>query len=522
MPTFDFTAPDGKTYSVDGPDGATPDQAFKILQDHLGASSPAEEGSSVGGTAKALGVGVAKGTIGLVGLPGDLYHAGLRALGDTLTPESNYGSDAIQRGIEGYTGKFYQPKGGIERGAETIGEFAPAVIGGPESIGVKLATRVAAPALASEAAGALTQGTAAEPYARAAGAIVGAGGATAAARKFQEMAAAKTAANVLPTGDQLVSTGSKQFDQARDMNVVVKPDFASNTASDMRAALKTYDPQDAGVSDVFRKIDRLDKLSASAPGLPPVAVDMNEVENVRKQLSALRTSADANTRSAAKTAQLVLTKNQMALTPADVLSGDAAAYANKMQEAVGNYGAGKRSQIVQGKQNLAELNAATAGSGANVDNGLRQAFKQLARPVNNTNMPVWRKLGFNADEGAAIEQAAKGTVVGNTARYLGKGAPTGLVSAAGGLGIGHMAGGPLGAIALPAAGYVAKKIGDLSTKKAVAALDSLVRSHSPLAAQVAQSLPQIVQKLPPQTTKLLMALSATQVTQAPQPAYQAR
>jgi hypothetical protein len=36
MPTFDFTSPEGKTYSVEGPEGATQDQAFQILQQHIG------------------------------------------------------------------------------------------------------------------------------------------------------------------------------------------------------------------------------------------------------------------------------------------------------------------------------------------------------------------------------------------------------------------------------------------------------------------------------------------------------
>jgi hypothetical protein len=35
MPTFDFTSPDGKNYSVQGPDGATPEQAIQVLQQHL-------------------------------------------------------------------------------------------------------------------------------------------------------------------------------------------------------------------------------------------------------------------------------------------------------------------------------------------------------------------------------------------------------------------------------------------------------------------------------------------------------
>lgn len=40
MPTFEFTAPDGKTYEVEGPDGATEAQAFGILQQRLGGQQP--------------------------------------------------------------------------------------------------------------------------------------------------------------------------------------------------------------------------------------------------------------------------------------------------------------------------------------------------------------------------------------------------------------------------------------------------------------------------------------------------
>jgi hypothetical protein len=320
------------------------------------------------------------------------------------------------------------------------------------------------------------------------------------------MAAARKALPAVPTGEQLLETGSNQFNQARNMDVVVKPDFAQKTAADMRAALKDFDPEDAAVRDVFRKIDRLDNLAPPSSSIP-VAVDMNEVENVRKQLSKLRMSPDASTREAAKKAQEVLTKNQMAITAADTISGDAPLYSKTMQDAVGNYGAGKRSAVVTGKQDLAELNAGTAGSGANEDNALRQAMKQLARPINNTNVPVAKRLGFNDPEISAIKGAATGTTAGNTARYLGKLAPTGSVSGVLSGGAGFAAAGPVGAIGLPAAGYLAKKIGDLSTKRAVAAVDSLVRSRSPLAAQVAAQLPPLlVQQLPAKTQSLLQSL----------------
>lgn len=39
MPTFEFTSPDGKKYSVQGPAGATQEQAFAILQQQLGGAA---------------------------------------------------------------------------------------------------------------------------------------------------------------------------------------------------------------------------------------------------------------------------------------------------------------------------------------------------------------------------------------------------------------------------------------------------------------------------------------------------
>jgi hypothetical protein len=40
MPTFEFTAPDGKTYEVQGPEGATQEQAFSMLQSQIAGGSP--------------------------------------------------------------------------------------------------------------------------------------------------------------------------------------------------------------------------------------------------------------------------------------------------------------------------------------------------------------------------------------------------------------------------------------------------------------------------------------------------
>jgi hypothetical protein len=41
-PSFTFTSPEGQKYTVNGPDGATPEQAFAILQGWIGGNQKAE------------------------------------------------------------------------------------------------------------------------------------------------------------------------------------------------------------------------------------------------------------------------------------------------------------------------------------------------------------------------------------------------------------------------------------------------------------------------------------------------
>jgi hypothetical protein len=151
--------------------------------------------------AKSGGIGVVKGGLGLLGSLGDLTDLGAKG----IEKASNFVSDrlgvdryqrpaapsilqniptagSLQKNVEGVTGEFYQPKTTAGEYAQTAGEFLPGMIGGPEGIASRLATRVAAPAVASETAGQLTQGTAAEPYARIAAALMAPAATSAAAR----------------------------------------------------------------------------------------------------------------------------------------------------------------------------------------------------------------------------------------------------------------------------------------------------------------------------------------------------
>lgn len=141
--------------------------------------------------ARSVPGGLAKGVAAIAGLPGDLVsmaRAGVKALPDLSLPPAMQaakdahpfqpmgslpGSSDISTAIGKAAGGYYQPQTTLGKYAETIASFAPAAVA-PGGIAARIA-RVAVPGAASEAAGEATQGTPLEPYARAGGALLGAG-----------------------------------------------------------------------------------------------------------------------------------------------------------------------------------------------------------------------------------------------------------------------------------------------------------------------------------------------------------
>jgi len=124
--------------------------------------------------------GLGRGAAALAGAAGDLSEYGARGLdwatrgvggliGADIKPRQaqapSYGSAAAQRTLEGITGPLYQPKTLPGQFASTIGEFAPAALAGGGGAAAR-AFNTVVPAVASESAGQITKGTAAEPWAR--------------------------------------------------------------------------------------------------------------------------------------------------------------------------------------------------------------------------------------------------------------------------------------------------------------------------------------------------------------------
>ena len=128
-----------------GEAGATPRARPSVPTDLVGASKTKEVFDSAD-AAKSFGIGLAKGGIGLVGTPGDLWAY----VNDGETPLPT--SAGIRRKVETVTGPFHQPRTLAGELSETLGEFAPAALVGPGTLARRLAVTGAA-AVGSEAVG---------------------------------------------------------------------------------------------------------------------------------------------------------------------------------------------------------------------------------------------------------------------------------------------------------------------------------------------------------------------------------
>lgn len=237
-------------------------------------------GEAAADVAKSGGVGLAQGAIGLVTLPGNLEYLGrlgidkaATALGfedpktssDTVLPTFGDVKSGIEQNV---TGKFYEPKTTAGEYARTIGEFAPMAVLGPGGLGAR-AVNVIAPALTSETAGQLTKGTAAEPWARAAGALAGGMLPTAAMRVATpvsggEAVRAAHVANLQNEGVQALTAGQRTGNKALR--------WAETVAADTPGAARTAERINTTAAEQFTRA-ALRRAGVNASRATPDVID---------------------------------------------------------------------------------------------------------------------------------------------------------------------------------------------------------------------------------------------------------
>lgn len=303
-----------------------------------------------------------------------------------------------------------------------------------------------------------------------------------------------------PSSQELKAAAKQGYDAARNSGVELKPESLTNFSTKVKTDLNND-----GVNEVLapKTFGLLDKLGTAPEG---ATVTTDNFRTLQRALGHAAKSPDATERLAASRALESLSGHIENIPAQDIIRGtadDIAGVGRTIKTANANYAAAKRSELIQGKEARAELNAATANSGQNIDNALRQQVKSI---LNSEKM----LRGFSDEEKSAMMKVAAGTATGNVIRHVGN-----LLGGGGGLGAlttgaaGAYAAGPIG-MAAPLAGWALKKTGNAITAKNVAKLDELVRSRSPLAQQQFQKAVQEAGGKNANSLQLLMSAAMLQ------------
>lgn len=442
--------------------------------------------------AKSGGIGLAKGLIAAAGLPGDAanlltkgVHGATNYIADTFglerepEPTGNIlpTSDEIQKYIESKTGKFYTPQttAGKYTGAvaETVGN--PFSYLGPGGMLAKL-TAAGLTGVGSEAAGEAAHEYAPgmEPAARFIGGLLGGSAAGAVSATTQNIMRARQ----IPTTAELQAAANQAYGAARSLGVEYTPSKLVLLRDQINRDLLKQGHRADKSGGTFARIEELP--DPPTPSMPGGNRDFSDIEGVRQSLNDIRGEVDALGRRTAdsRAANIAighidrfLEDPMNAIANHRAIAQQAADFA---KEGRGNWAAMSRSQAIEQALSKGELNAAATGSGQNIDNALRQQVKNI---LNNPR----RAKNFTNDDRAIMQDIVAGNPVRNSARLIGKMAATGIVSAAGVEYLSHMMGlGPAGHMLLPAAGYAAKKAGDIMTRNRYNRLLQGIRMDSPV------------------------------------------
>lgn len=444
---------------------------------------PTQQVEMAADVAKSFGSGLAEGAYGMAMLPktlGELAGKGVTYGIDRLSgmsPEQASAQQAkTQQAMEantiipspfqllekGYNAVrpyvSYTPQTIAGQYAKTAGEFAPAAIS-PGTAAQKIAA-VAAPAIASETAGQLTKGKAAEPVARLAGGLIG--GRLASPRTT----AIKETGKLAPTEAKLARNVSEAYKAIDDAGVSYNPRLfrgeVTNSMSKIREANLDVDP--AGES-VFKLLDRIRR--ASADKMTPGYID--------KQHSRLgKILSDPTKSGEAKEAALIARQSLMDIIgtqPLRSASGKSGADVVEMTRQARELAASKiKSSNIATREAVGEWYQSGGVSG--VRNQLSNLGKSLEKSKN---------IGWTPMEVDALKDAAKGTVTTNLLNMLGKFgfdftklSGQGALLPALGYGGGAAGLGAVGGLVIPAVGTAAKYGAKKATQGSVEALRKVI------------------------------------------------
>lgn len=302
------------------------------------------------------------------------------------------------------------------------------------------------------------------------------------ARAIEGVARAPTKLGSAYPAETLKATSGKQFQAFRNTDIKIDPNAVKGFVATVRQKLMEDGFLEPEAASTYAVLSALEKAPEggwlSAAGLHSVYKSLNRVAGN------YRNPSDQG--AASRTVQ-ALEEFFRGLPEAGFLASATPPRTAKeiFQSARGNYAAAKQSEKITGKVDAAELRAASANSGRNIDNAIRQRIAGLL--LN----PAARR-GLKPQEIAELEKVVKGGAVTNfartTANLFGGGGGMGQVvtGAIAGAAVGAGAGivpGLLVGTGIAGMGRALKGAENQLTKRRVRAVDEQVRARAPMGRQ---------------------------------------
>ena len=450
MPTFEITAPDGKKYNVTG---ESAEGAYNALMSMFGGDKPQQEPTPTEpyvdeqGVTRYPGVkqiesgmfddlagaglaGMARGVKGVIETPEMLVRAAIRGgqelkqlAGGEVEKEMPVLDTATGRGIEAALSTFGGDKAMAYRGestpaqfAGTIGEFVgPAgLIGGSK----KLMQSAVAAGTASEAAGQAAEAAypPAEPYARAAGAIIGGfSPAALSGVKNRTVLAFEKNAEKTMTADALRKSKNAKYDYARSLGAEVSVDMKGFNAYVNNAIKNAPDDLFAGYTrGVDTHIDDALKVLSSRSNS---TLNQSQMEAVRTSLKNIYARGKgAGEYSYDPRVGFIVNKLDEAMDQAPAgISGQKAQDAFKLAREENRRF--RKVEMFEDMMKKADLDASQLGTSASLVDKQRNAMRSIIKSPS-------RKAQFDPKELKVMEAFVQGTIPEKVMRILGKLSPT--------------------------------------------------------------------------------------------------
>jgi hypothetical protein len=448
-------------------------------------SLPPSGPRAAGDLATSLIRGMAKGTLAFAAGPGDLREGAAtasnfiaektgadpakgddrkRLVSDMLKhaipflggPTSDQLKEAV---VKPTIGEFGKPQTTAGKYAESVGEFVPSVIGPGGAV------RKGAEAIMGGLASEYAREKAEEYLGPIAGTIAGitaGAGAMSTARSL----ASKLTSDLVPSMAMLEEAADAAYKRARALPLQIDTGSIGRVTDSIIADLKAAGFRDYLADKTFKAIQEL----RTPAGTNATVTDIDGV----RQLLGKAGAGDKVERAASKLARDRIDDYLANIPQNHVVAGSAADVSQIFRDARGNYAPLKRSERLMEAVEAAESRAGSTGSGANVENAIRQEVRKIREAIRKG-----KTGGYSKDEIEMMDRIIQGTPIGNAARQVGKFAPTGVVSAIPTIGA-FLGGGKAAGLGVAGAGVAGKSVGEHLTRKGVSDLDRMIRSRSAL------------------------------------------